>query len=141
MKTSMKKRIEGKKRVWHDLIDRKIFSPFMEDPEQGIEEICKNIDKYWDVVRCYCEVLQKEEGDYRHGYLTYGYENLDSIRSNLMYISDRFGAAFRLAWLLNVPMEVANLYLGGKQSFAEGLSFPNKGLRWVANTKPSNEAP
>lgn len=43
-----------------------------------------------------------EEGDYRAGEETYGYDNDDDqINGNLMYISDRWRCAFRLKWLLD----------------------------------------
>lgn len=129
MKKSARSKVEAKKKIWHGIIARKIFSPYLDEGVFDLGEICKNIDKYWNVIRCYAETLQKEEGDYRHGYITYGYEDLESIRNSLKYMSDRFGCAFRLAWLLNVPMEVAKLSLEGKQSLAEGLTFPNKELR------------
>lgn len=96
-------------RIWHGIIARKIFSPYLDKGVFNLEQICQNIEKYWDVIRCYTETLQKEEGDYRHGYITYGYKSIESIEGNLKYISDRFGCAFRLAWLLNVPVEVAKL--------------------------------
>jgi hypothetical protein len=37
--------------------------------------------------------------DDRSGYETYGYDNKETIRDRLFYISDRFNATFRLRWL------------------------------------------
>lgn len=109
MKRFAKRKIQNKKRIWRGIIARKIFSPYLDEGVFDLEEICRNIEKYWDVIRCYAETLQKEEEDFRNGYHTYGYKSLESICNNLVYISDRFGSAFRLAWLLNVPLEVAKL--------------------------------
>jgi len=52
---------------------------------------------------------QRSENDYLGGHETYGYESIEDIESSLIYISDRFGAGFRLAWLVNVPEEVDRL--------------------------------
>ena len=43
----------------------------------------------------------KEEGDYRGGYITYGYSDRESVENNMMYISDRWMCAFRLKWLID----------------------------------------
>lgn len=109
MKRSVKRKFEEKKRIWRGIIDRKIFTPYFDSGVMDLEKVCLGIDRYWDVIRCYAETCQREEQDYRHGYITYGYESIESIKASLEYISDRFGCAFRLAWLLNVPMEVAQL--------------------------------
>jgi len=42
-----------------------------------------------------------EEEDYRQGEETYGYKE-EEILGNLQYISDRWGAAFRIAWLIGL---------------------------------------
>jgi len=42
-----------------------------------------------------------EEEDYRQGDQTYGYEE-EEILGNLQYISDRWGAAFRIAWMIGL---------------------------------------
>ena len=42
------------------------------------------------------------ENDYRIGSDTYGYESDEAILVNLNYISDRWGGAFRIAWLLGL---------------------------------------
>jgi hypothetical protein len=43
----------------------------------------------------------KENGDYRTGHQTYGYDDLEKIRWNLFYISDRWNCAFRIRWLID----------------------------------------
>jgi hypothetical protein len=42
------------------------------------------------------------KADTRTGQETYGYEDEDSIKSNLWYISDRWNCAFRIKWLLDL---------------------------------------
>jgi len=42
--------------------------------------------------------LAKQENDYRSGWETYGY---DTINTDMLYISDRWKAAFRLRWLID----------------------------------------
>lgn len=40
--------------------------------------------------------------DDRSGEETYGYDSLDSIKDNLVYVSDRYNCAFRLRWLIDL---------------------------------------
>ena len=42
-----------------------------------------------------------EEGDYRCGNESYGYHSIESVRSNMFYISDRWGCSFRIKWLID----------------------------------------
>lgn len=44
-------------------------------------------------------------GDVRLGNETYGYRDDESILGNLCYISDRWCAAFRIAWMLGIINE------------------------------------
>ena len=48
--------------------------------------------------------LAAHENDYRLGNDTYGYEE-SNILGNLSYLSDRWNAAFRIAWLLGLVNE------------------------------------
>ncbi len=43
-----------------------------------------------------------ESGDNRPGYQTYGYDDLESIKYNIGYISDRWNTRFRIRWLLDL---------------------------------------
>jgi len=48
-------------------------------------------------------IYQEQEDDYRLGEDTYGYDDTDNqILNNLWYISDRWKAAFRIAWMLGL---------------------------------------
>jgi len=42
-----------------------------------------------------------EENDFRCGEDTYGYKSIESIKDNMIYISDRWKAAFRIKWLID----------------------------------------
>jgi ribosomal protein L19E len=74
-----------------------------------IETTCSRIRKYRKYIQRLKSYHQITEKDYRSGYETYGYETIEDIQLNLQYISDRFHAAFRLSWLVNVPEEVDKL--------------------------------
>ena len=74
-----------------------------------VENTCSKIKKYRKYIQKMKSYHQLIEGDYRTGYDTYGYNSIKEIYYNLIYISDRFGAAFRLSWLVNVPEEVNKL--------------------------------
>jgi hypothetical protein len=54
------------------------------------------------MIRYYELRLLPKERDYRSGFETYDYVSNYSILSNLEYISDRWCAAFRLRWLINL---------------------------------------
>jgi len=50
------------------------------------------------------------EDDWSSGEETYGYENDESILGTLRYISDRWGASFRVRWMIDLidPTYYAN---------------------------------
>jgi hypothetical protein len=54
------------------------------------------------MIRYYEYKILPRERDYRSGFETYDYVSEYSILSNLEYISDRWQAAFRLRWLINL---------------------------------------
>lgn len=60
---------------------------------------------------------QSEDADYRLGVDTYGYKEED-ILHHLAYISDRWGCAFRIAWMLGLVNEE---FRGGQPKPAESL--------------------
>jgi len=69
--------------VWNTSFDNTLFI-----------EILPRIKKEW---RKYV----KEDGDSRSGNDTYGYEEKESIKNNMIYISDRWRCSFRLKWLID----------------------------------------
>ena len=101
----MKRRIYRK--YWN-LIFKKVFNKCHMHGED-IEITCSKIRKYRKYLQRMKSHRQQSEQDYRSGYETYGYESIENIETNLLYISDRFHAGFRLAWLVNVPEEVDKL--------------------------------
>lgn len=71
----------------------------------SLECIKKRIKKIEPHLLAVVESYRQMDDDYRCGSDTYGYETLDSIQGNLHYISDRWGGAFRIAWLLGLVNE------------------------------------
>jgi hypothetical protein len=65
----------------------------------GTREIIRSIEE--DLIAVY-PAYAEDEDDYRLGKDTYGYESDASILGSLSYISDRWGAAFRIAWMLGI---------------------------------------
>lgn len=51
------------------------------------------MDYWWE--------LADDLRDYRSGIDTYGYESHETIKSNMEYISDRWGTATRLKWIID----------------------------------------
>lgn len=47
-------------------------------------------------------IKKKEENDNRSGEETYGYIDSESIKNNLVYISDKCGCQFRIRWILDL---------------------------------------
>ncbi len=112
----MKKRI--RKKYWN-LIFNEVFNSCHMN-EVDIKITCSKIKKYRKYIQKLKSFHQLHENDYRDGYETYGYKSLRNIENNLIYISDRFGCAFRLSWLVNVPEEVDKLtydFLTGTPTF------------------------
>ena len=58
------------------------------------------------LVKPYLEYLykhySKKEKDYRNGTETYGYDSIDKITSDIIYISDRWSCQFRIKWLIDL---------------------------------------
>lgn len=98
----MKKRIHRK--YWN-LIFKKVFNECHMN-NIPIDVTCSRIRKYRKIIQRLKSYHQQTENDYRNGYETYGYNSIEKIQSSLEYISDRFGVAFRLSWLVDVPEEV-----------------------------------
>ncbi len=67
-----------------------------------VEEAVAILKPYrWMIEQLYQRQLDIED-DHRPGEETYGYEDEEAILDNLMYISDRWCAAFRLRWMLDL---------------------------------------
>jgi hypothetical protein len=105
---TMKRKIRKK---YRNLVSRKIFNSHRIDGIAGadIAATCSKIKRYAKILGKLKSYHQASEGDYRSGRETYGYDSIEQIQGNLEYISDRFGAAFRLSWLIDVPKEVDRL--------------------------------
>lgn len=70
----------------------------------------KILPYYKKLVKYYENDLLEIEQDYRSGVETYGYEDIHSIKYNLSYISDRWRAAFRVRWLIELINPNYTLY-------------------------------
>lgn len=92
-------------RKYSNLIDRKVFGDSLTNNlgEVNLELTVANIQKYHKYIQRLKSYHQIRQEDYRNGAETYGYSSVESIEGNLLYISDRCHAAFRLAWLAGVP--------------------------------------
>jgi hypothetical protein len=67
--------------------------------EQAKEILMPYLD---DFIYLYENHHVEYEDDWRSGEETYGYENQESIMGNLFHISDRWGCAFRLRWMIDL---------------------------------------
>jgi hypothetical protein len=99
MKKKVKKRIQTR-------IQREVFD-FPHPVDLG--KVVRKIEKNRRAIQALRAFHFAYDPDRRSGEETYGYTSLESIASNLEYVCDRWGCAFRLTWLLGVPNTVANL--------------------------------
>lgn len=101
---------------WMNQINTKVFQwdTLDEDGNEVLYDgdlisICRRIDKYERVIGRLLGYARTRDNDFRSGEETYGYESLDSINSQLVYICDRCDCSFRLSWLKEVPRNVKDL--------------------------------
>jgi hypothetical protein len=99
MKRKVKKRIQRR-------LQRKVFD-FAHPVD--LNKVVLQIKKNKRAIQALRAFHLAYDPDRRSGSETYGYSSLKSIESNLEYICDRWGCAFRLTWLLGVPEAVSNL--------------------------------
>jgi hypothetical protein len=104
MKNSTKKRLEKKAQERYKLLSKHVFSNFY---SQGVSlEAAKEIIRpYIGVIAAQSEWLASTDyfgGDNRSPLDTYGYKSEEAIGVDLLYISDRFNAQFRLDWVLGL---------------------------------------
>jgi len=112
MKKSTRNRINKKFVAYRNIIRNYIFKDFCYTG--NLDETCKSIKKYRGVLLKLIDILRLDnkrhgwKNDYKTGEETYGYKDIESIENNLMYISDRFLAEFRLQWMIKLPEKVEN---------------------------------
>jgi len=54
-----------------------------------------------DLIYLYENDYLVQENDWRSGEDTYGYESEEAVLNDLEYISDRWGSAFRVRWVID----------------------------------------
>lgn len=81
------------------------FQSFSHCLRLSLEDIKKRIKKIEPHLLAVVDEYCQRDDDYRKGSESYGYADLDGIRVNLHYLSDRWGASFRIAWLLGLVNE------------------------------------
>lgn len=104
MKRNTKKRLEKKAQERYKILSKHVFSNFY---SQGVSlEAAKEIIRpYIGVIAAQSEWLASTDyfgGDNRSPLDTYGYKSEKAIGVDLLYISDRFNAQFRLDWVLGL---------------------------------------
>lgn len=78
-----------------------------------LDQIISVLSPYYNyLVTLYENELIEQCNDYRTGYETYGYKDLDAIRGTLSYISDRWKSSFRVRWLIDLINKQYILYDG-----------------------------
>ena len=93
----MKKNIQNINKVLWDLF---IEEKFLENAT--LREIQEKLASINDDILFMWEYFGQDDDDDRSGFETYGFENLESIKRNFKYISDRWKCRFRTKWLLDL---------------------------------------
>lgn len=79
----------------------------------SLEEIRNHLKPFYEgLVAAYEQYYLVHDEDFRSGEETYGYKDLESIQGSLLYISDRWGGAFRVRWLIDLINPDYILYQG-----------------------------
>jgi len=83
------------------VFDKHIFEP---TSDLNINDLLNDLRSIKGSIKRLHNHSKSREGntDPRSGKESYGYDNDESIRSNLLYISDRWYCQFRLRWLLDL---------------------------------------
>ena len=72
------------------------------EDESNIRLIREKLEKYLPILEKLRDQFEEKEKDYRSGFESYGYGDVDSIVGNFVYISDRWTCAFRTNWLIGL---------------------------------------
>ena len=70
--------------------------------EATLEDIQKRLKKIEPAIKTMYKKAMLDYPDDRSGEETYGYSGVENIKTNLIYVSDRWNCAFRLRWLLDL---------------------------------------
>jgi len=70
--------------------------------EDSLPDIQKKLKKIELELKKMYQLMLRDDIDTRTGKETYQYQNIESIRSNLRYISDRWKCSFRIRWILDL---------------------------------------
>lgn len=111
MKRSTKKRLEQKEKVRVALLRKLVFSKFYSQKDLTLQKAKDIIRPHLGLIAAQAKYLEATDyygGDNRSPLDTYGYNDEESIISNLFYISDRFNAQFRLDWTIGILDENLN---------------------------------
>ena len=85
----------------HEKKISKVMESFYEQKD-SLEEALDILRPIKSMLEDAYEDSLKVDNDKRSGEETYGYKDEESILSNLWYISDRWGASFRIRWMLDL---------------------------------------
>jgi hypothetical protein len=120
MKTKTWNRIRRKEKVWYRLIANHIFEDFLF--KRRLDETVDRIKRYSSELKKYRAYLEEHQRnifkragwndygpDLRSGDETYGYKSRKQVSERLDYISDRFGASFKITWMLELPDRLSSL--------------------------------
>ena len=116
----------------HEFIDVLIHCSGLDN----LKEIREHLQPYYPLlVRLYEDELISIEECFTSGKESYGYDDIESIRGNLSYISGRWRCCFRVRWLIELINPDYKLYDGNFESWA--YCVEDSGVNaWIEQVPP-----
>lgn len=87
---------------------KQITSILSKADKQSLAETQRQLAEITDLTQLYEALVEYGGADLRTGAETYGYRTEEQVKSDMIYISDRWQASFRIKWLIdfiNLPQE------------------------------------
>ena len=78
------------------------FEESKEDNIIRLHQLIHELQPYINDLTNLRDEMVLEDDDWRNGFDTYGYSDIDQISGQLSYISDRWKATFRINWLIGL---------------------------------------
>lgn len=83
----------------HKMFDKHFFTDGHTFNQEDFFKDLRDCKKAFTVMY---KIALASEKDFRTGYETYGYEDMESIMDNICYINSKWNCAFRIRWILDL---------------------------------------
>jgi len=86
-------------------INKVLWRYFIENGDlqkMSLDEVIKKLKTIEPYLKKMYDIAIKNDQDFRSGEETYGYEDIEKIKGDLIYISDKWNCSFRIRWILDL---------------------------------------